>query len=162
MTRLVYLLGAALAAGVLAAPAFAQDPGNPFPGKKVDVFLYVDTVNGSSPKGAPKRSVGCTQSSYWKRGEQLVFRVWGNEAGTGDILSTANVKYAYVKVPGMPNLKLNWGGHGAAPNRIWFWTAAWDIPKDYPLGAVAYRVVFKTESNKFGVFTPSTPLTVNP
>ena len=162
MTRLVYLLGAALAAGVLAAPAVAQAPVNPFPGKKVDVFLYADTVNGSRPKGAPARPIGCTQTSYYKRGEQLVFRVWGVETATGDVLSSANVRYAYVKIPGQPNIKFNWGAHGTAPNRIWFWTAAWDIPVDYPLGEVAYRIVFKTESNKFGIFTPSTPLTVNP
>ena len=28
-----------------------------------------------------------------------MFRVWGSEAATGDVLSTENVKYAYVKVP---------------------------------------------------------------
>jgi hypothetical protein len=156
MTRLVYLLGAALAAGVLATPAVAQAPGNnPFPGKKVDVFLYVDTVNGSRPKGAPARPVSCTQTSYYKRGEQLVFRVWGNETATGDVLSTENVRYAYVKIPGQPNVKFNWGAHGTAPNRVWFWTAAFDIPADYPLGVMAYRVVFKTETGKFGIFDPS-------
>jgi len=154
MRRLIYLLGAALAAGTFAAPAALADdpPATPFPGKTADAFIYVDTVNGSRPKGAAPRPIGCTQINYFKRGEQLVFRVWGTETATGDPLSTANVKYAYVKVPGLPNMKLNWGPHGAASNRVWFWTAAWDIPADYSLGTVAYRVVFKTESNKFGVF----------
>jgi hypothetical protein len=164
MRGLIYLLGAALVAGVLVAPAVAQSP---FPGKKVDVFLYADTVNGSRPRGAPARPIGCTQTSYYKRGEQLVFRVWGNETATGDVLSSANVRYAYVKIPGQPNLKFNWGAHGTAPNRVWFWTAAFDIPADYPLGVMAYRIVFKTETGKFGIFDPSTlpepsRLTINP
>ena len=98
------------------------------------MFLYVDTVNGTRPAGAKPRPLGCTQTNYFARGEQVVFRVWGSEAATGDILSTENVKYAYVKIPGQPNMKLNWGAHGTAPNRVWFWTAAWIIPKDYPLG----------------------------
>lgn len=167
MRRVMYLLGAALVAGALTAPALAQEPAKPFPGNTADAFLYVDTVNGSRPKGAKPRPIGCTQISYWKRGEQLVFRVWGVEASTGEVLSTTNVKYAYVKIPGSPNLKLSWGPHGAASNRVWFWTAAFDIPADYPLGVLAYRVVFKTESGKFGIYDESalpesSRLTINP
>lgn len=157
MRRLYLLLGLALVAGALAAPpALAEDPpAAPFPGQTADAFLYVDTVNGTRPKGAAPRPLGCTQTNYFKRGEQVVFRIWGTEAKTGEALTTANVKYAYVKVPGVANLKLNWGPHGAASNRVWFWTAAWDVPTDYALGTVAFRAVFKTESNKFGIFKQS-------
>lgn len=158
MKRLFYALGFALVASALATPSVlaAGPPAtNPFPGTKADAFLYVDTVNGTRPKGAAPRPIGCTQTNYFKRGEQLVFRVWGVEAGTGEVLSTENVKYAYVKVPGQPNLKLNWGAHGAVGNKVLFWTAAWDIPADYALGTVAFRVVIKTESNKFGTFQQS-------
>ena len=119
---------------------------------RLDVFLYVDSVNGTRPSGAKPRPVGCTQTTTFKRGEQLVFRIWGNETPTGSILSTENVKYAYVKIPGQPFARLNWGAHGTAPNRVWFWTAAWNITQDFPLGTVTFRVVFKTESNKFGMY----------
>ena len=119
---------------------------------KLDVFLYVDSVNGSRPSGAKPRPVGCTQTTTFKRGEQLVFRVWGSVASSGDILSTENVKYAYVKIPSQPYAKLNWGAHGTAPNRVWFWTAAWNIAQDFPLGTTSFRIVFKTESNKFGLY----------
>jgi hypothetical protein len=119
---------------------------------RLDVFLYVDTVNGSRPSGAKPRPVGCTQTTTFKRGEQLVFRIWGTEAATGAILSTENVKYAYVKIPGQPFARLNWGAHGAATNRVWFWTAAWNISPDFPLGTTSFRIVFKTESNKFGLY----------
>lgn len=147
MRRMLLMLGAVVVLSAVAAPALAQGTADP---QKYDVFLYVDTVNGTRPSGAKPRPVGCTQSNYFARGEQVVFRAWGSEAATGDVLSTENVKYAYVKIPGQPNLKLNWGAHGATSNRVWFWTAAWIVPKGYPLGTTATQIVFKTEANKFG------------
>lgn len=184
MRSLVFLLGVALVAGVLAASAAAQTPaqdnlfpGNsadlalgagapaapaadqraaedkPFPGTLADVFLYVDVVNGNPKPPAVKRSRSCTQWSSFKRGERPVFRVYGVETGTGEALTTENVKYAYVKIPGLANAKLNWGPHGSGSAKTWFWTAGFDIPADYPLGVVAFKVVFKTESGMFGTYT---------
>lgn len=135
---------------VMAVAAFASSAQAADPPAKQAAFLYVDTVNGSRPVGAKPRPISCTQTNNFKRGEQVVFRVWGSEAATGDILSTANVKYAYVTIPGLPNLKLNWGPHGPASNRVWFWTAAWVISPDYPLGTADIKIVFKTEANTFG------------
>lgn len=145
MKRVLLMIG--LAVGVLAAvPSLGQAADPP----KLDVLLYVDTVNGTRPVGAKPRPIGCTQTNTFTRGEQLVFRVWGTQSSTGDILSTENVRYAYVKFPGLPNLKLNWGAHGAASNRVWFWTSAVIIPADYPLGDATARIVFKTEEGTFG------------
>ena len=157
MKRLVLLLGAALAMSAGAASPLRADTSTP---PKLDVFVYVDTVNGTRPAGAKARPVGCTQSNIFTRGEQAVFRTWGSEAATGDILSTENVKYAYVKIPGQPNIKLNWGAHGNTGAKVWFWTAAWNIPADYPLGTITARVVFKTEANHFGLVDYD--VTVNP
>lgn len=147
MRRMLLMLGAAVVLSAIAAPALAQSSADP---PKYPVFLYVDTVNGTRPSGAKPRPIGCTQTNYFARGEQVVYRVWGSESATGDILSTENVKYAYVKIPGLPNLKLNWGAHGTAPNRVWFWANAFIVPKGYPLGSVMTQVVFKTENNTFG------------
>lgn len=133
---------------VIVAPAAGQTIEPP----QRSVFLYVDTVNGTRPVGAKPRPIGCTQTNYFQRGEQVVFRIYGTEAATGAVLSTENVKYAYVKIPGQANLRLNWGAHGAPSNRVWFWTTPWIVPKNYPLGAVTTRIVFKTESNKFGLY----------
>ena len=146
MRRLSLLAGIVVVLGALAAPALAQAP------QKLAVFLYVDTVNGTRPVGAKPRPIGCTQTNTFKRGEQVVFRIWGSEAATGAILSTENVRYAYVKLPGQPNLKLNWGAHGASTNRVWFWTTPWIVPADYPLGSLTARIVFKTEESKFGLY----------
>lgn len=147
MRRLLVAIGAVAVLGAMAMPALAQAPD------KIPVFLYVDTVNGTRPApGTPPRPVGCTQTNNFKRGEQVVFRIWGSVADTGAILNTEIVKYAYVTLPGVPNLKLNWGPHGAQSNRVWFWTVPWIVPADYPLGSVRARIVFKTDENKFGLY----------
>jgi hypothetical protein len=151
MRRLMLVTGLAVAAGAILVPSLAQAADPP---KKLDVMLYVDTVNGTSraPGVSPRPRGGCTQTNVYRRGEQQVFRVWGTQAGSGEILSTENVQYAYVTVPGTPNLKLNWGAHGATSNRVWFWTAAWILPTDYPLGEGTAKIVFKTEDGTFGTY----------
>ena len=149
MRHPLMLLGLAAAAIALVVPAVAQGATGP---SKLDAFLYVDTVNGSRPTGAKPRPIGCTQSNVFTRGEQMVFRAWGTDATSGEILSTENVAEAFVTFPGMGDQKLNWGAHGATSNRVWFWTAAVNLAADYPLGAGTARVVFKTDEGKTGTY----------
>ncbi len=150
MKRLMLVVGLAVAASAILIPSLAQAADPP---KKLDVMLYVDTVNGSRPAaGTARRKVSCTQTNVFVRGEQQVFRVWGTIAGSGDILSSENVKYAYVTVPGSPNIKMSWGAHGATSNRVWFWTMAWNLPADAPLGESTAKIVFKTEEDEFGTY----------
>lgn len=149
MTRLTLLLGLVVAAVALVVPTVAQGADGP---KKLDAFLYVDTVNGSRPALAKPRPIGCTQTNNFVRGEQMVFRVWGTDAATGNALTTENIDYAYVKFPGMDNQKLNWGAHGATTNRVWFWTAPIALPADYPLGDGVAHIVMKTDDGKFATY----------
>lgn len=150
MKRLMLVMGLAVATSAILVPSLAQAADPP---KKLDVMLYVDTVNGSRPAtGTARRKVSCTQTNVFVRGEQQVFRIWGTIAGSGDILSSENVQYAYVTVPGSPNLKLGWAPHGAPSNRVWFWAAAWNLPADAPLGESTAKIVFKTEEGAFGTY----------
>jgi hypothetical protein len=118
----------------------------------MNVGLYVDSVNGTRPAGAAPRPVGCTQTNVYKRGEQFVLRSWGSDLTTGDILSTDNVDTAVATIPGQPNLTLNWGPHGVAGSQVYYWTGAWNIPADYPLGDLSVHVVFKTLDGKIGTY----------
>ena len=127
---------------------------------KLDVSLYVDSVNGTRPAAAAPRPIGCTQTNVFARGEQFVLRTWGVVMAGGEVLSTDNVDSAYVVIPGQPNLTLNWGAHGTTANRVWFWSNAWNIPKDYPLGEAVLKVTFKTDDGKTGVF--DYPITIIP
>ncbi|HEY8724841.1 MAG TPA: hypothetical protein VIL92_13405 [Gaiellaceae bacterium] len=117
-----------------------------------DVALYVDTVNGTQPVGAPKRPVGCTQSNVYKRGEQIVLRIWGFDLTAGQVLSTDNIDTATYSIPGQAAAVLNYGSHGAIGAKVWFWSAPWIVPAAFPLGDVIIHITFKTDSGKTGTY----------
>jgi hypothetical protein len=146
-----------VASSMLTVTVKPQNPPGSGPGGsgtaaagKVQLALYVDSVNGTRPKGAEPRPIGCTQTNVYRRGEQFVLRSWGYDLTTGSVLSLDNVIDAHFTVPGNPDVKLNWGAHG--PSKVWFWTNAWNIPKDYPLGDITVRVSFKTDAGKTETF----------
>jgi hypothetical protein len=107
---------------------------------KPTLGLYVDSVNGTRPAGAAPRLVGCSQTNVFKRGEQFVLRTWGMDLKTGSVLSDENVQSAKYSIAGQPDTVLNWGAHGATGAKVWFWTNAWNIPKDFPLGTTTVHV----------------------
>src|SRR5829696_5223385 len=120
--------------------------------KTTTTSLTSPVAVGPAAAAAP-RPVGCTQTNVFKRGEQFVLRTWGSDMATGDILSAENVDTATFTVPGVTApVTLNWGAHGATTNRVWFWSNAWNIPSDYPLGDAVIRVTFKLDSGKVGTF----------
>ena len=117
-------------------------------GPNLNVALYVDSVNGTRPAAAAARPVGCTQTNIYKRGEQFVVRSQGFDLTSGDVLSSANVDTAIAQIPGGRAVTLNWGSHGGATGKVWYWTGAWSIPTDYPLGDTKVHVVFKTDDGQ--------------
>lgn len=117
-----------------------------------DLALYVDTVNGTQPVGAPKRPVGCTQTNVYKRGEQVVLRIWGFDLTTGEVLSTDNIDTATYAIPGQAPGTLNYGAHGATGAKVWFWSAPWIVPAAFPLGDMTIHITFKTDSGKTGTY----------
>jgi hypothetical protein len=161
MKLLKVTIAAALVAGAVVPAVEAQAP---YPATTVDVAVYGDTV--SSSRGDVKLPRVCTQANNFPRKSRVVFRAWAVDTKTGKPIASADVKYAYVAIPGQPSLKLNFGPHGAVGNKVNFWSAAWAIPADYPLGVVPFRIVFKTLDNRFGIFRQppldSAQLTVTP
>ena len=119
---------------------------------KSDLALYVDSVNGTAPAGAPTRPVGCTQTNVYKRGERIVIRTWGFDLKDGTNLTTDNVDTATFTIPGQTPVVLAWGAHGATGAKVWFWTNFFTIPADFPLGDVTVQVAFKTDSGHTGTF----------
>jgi len=118
----------------------------------LDLSLYVDTVNGTRPSGVAPRPVGCTQTNVYKRGEQVVVRSWGTDLATTALLTSDNVKEAHFSIAGQPDVTLNWGAHGTAPNQVFFWSNAWIVPASFPLGETTIHVVFTLETGKTGSY----------
>lgn len=134
-------------------------PGNgpgssasPAPADKTELAFYVDSVNGTQPVGAAKRPIGCAQTNVFKRGEQVVLRIWGFDLKSGDTLSTDNVDTATATFPGVAPLTLNYGAHGATGNKVFFWSTPWIVPADYPLGDATVHIAFKTDAGQTGTF----------
>jgi hypothetical protein len=158
MKRLLAVFVLAIGATLLTSSAVAQTPPtpNPFPGAKHKVFLYVDTVQNSNPKNpAVKPTIGCTQTNFFRRGQGVVFRSWGVVTKTGETLTPDNTKFYYVKIPGLKPLKMSFGGHGSGPadTKPWFWTVNWDVPNDYPLGIVPFKVLVRTNAGQLTAFS---------
>ena len=129
------------------------------PGATSQLGIYVDSVNGTAPVGAAKRVVGCAQTNVFKRGEQVVLRVWGFDLKSGDTLSNDNVDTATATVPGVATpMTLGYGGHGTP--KVYFWSTPWIVPATFPLGDVTVHVAFKTVDGKTGTF--DYPITIVP
>ena len=122
------------------------------PKSSLDVGLYVDTVAGTRPVGTAPRQSGCTQTNVFRRGEQIVPRVWGTDLATTDVLSNDNVKEAHVSIAGLKDLPMTWGPHGAVGNQAFFWNAPFILPADYPFGETTIHVVFTLENGKVGTY----------
>ena len=160
MKRLALLLGSAIAAAAFAGPALAETA--PFPAKKVDVMVYADTTTAS--RGTVKFDKSCWVRNTFPQNSRVVFRMWAVDVAKGTPITDADIKYAYLKIPGQPNLKLGFSKHGALADSPYFWAIAWAVPADYPLGTVPFKIVVKTKENKFGIFEqapdPNAQLTI--
>lgn len=150
MKRTLVTIGAALAMAVLGSAALAAEAPKetPFPAPAtVGLFVAAQTVSVSTASG------GILQNQFG-RGSTVVFRVFAGETKTGIVLRPANVRYAYVKIPGQPSVKLAWTGPFAKgdPDAQWPWKASWTVPNDYALGIVNFKVLVKTKDGTIGSF----------
>ena len=133
---------------VFGPPASGGEIGLVDASGKINYAVYADTVNGTRPVGAAPRAAGCSQTNVFKRGEQVVVRSWGHDLTTQDVLSTDNITAAHFSIAGQPDVTLNWGAHGAAGAKVNFWSNAWIVPADYPLGQTTIHIVYITDSGK--------------
>jgi len=152
-------------AGLAASAALAQEPIVPPPGvdpgviwpapdrktKKFDIAFYVETLPGNG-------SGACRQTNTFERSQRAVWHIGAVNARKGTFVGPKDIKYAYIKIPGVSkNIGVTFVPHGRDPATApWTWTARWDIPADYPLGAVPFVIVFKLKgwpANKVATWT---------
>jgi hypothetical protein len=129
------------------ATALAVIPGEtPFPSPTItDIFVASQTVTGpTSPLGDG------VLTNFYPRGSTVVFKVFAAATKTGNILTQADVRYAYVSIPGQPNVKLAYSAPAKASSPAW--SATWTVPADYPTGLVKFAVRFKTTDKRYGTF----------
>ena len=166
MKTLKTLFAATIAAGALAVagPGLAADapfPMNPFPGESTDYTFNLQTLMGHGSKVKP--AVYCADSSVFKRGNQIIFRMYIVDAKSGKVLNGKDFSKVVVRIAGMPDLKTGFKPQGGNANAEspWLWSAAWLVPSDYPLGAFKFNVVaqLKTDGKpgKYITYNPVIP-----
>jgi len=161
-----------IAASQLTITGTPQEPFGPGPmttgavtSSNSDVVLFGDAVAGHT------RPVACTQTNVFKQGEQVIARAYGYELSDGAVLSmdnTSSTDLPHFTVPGptpsTPIVTLfNWGSHGSSgppAQKVYYWTGAWTIPLDYPLGDINVHMSFTTATGKTG--TLDYPITIIP
>src|SRR3990172_1125717 len=119
------------------------------------LFLDVNTVTAGA--GESRYNVDgeryCVATSTFKRGMHVVWLMEAYDAGTGKELQAADVKEAIVKLPHGENVSFRYGRHGSTDDSPWFWSAAWDIPPDYPLGVLDFEVAVTSSTDKRATFS---------
>lgn len=140
------------AAPTTVAPTTSTTLGPPAQGAGTHkLFLYVDTITGG---GSPKPAAGCAQTNLFQPGQLVVFRMDGvNVAAGGTDLTPQTVLAAYVRVPGVKAIPLVYGNHGTTS----YWTAAWSIAKNYPVGIVNFVVQVTTKAAPATATSPAVP-----
>jgi hypothetical protein len=169
-----WLLGAKKVPPATPAPTLA--PGAPTPTSAPKVTpsaafyntpqpysVYVEVLTASRQSSFDiLATAGCTPASLFVRGQRIVWRYEIIDTSTGKRLT--DLDGAKVKIV-LPNSVEAAGafsqrGGGKLADAPFMWGSNWDIPLDYPLGGIDYKVMITTKDGKS--FTWSPPVVVAP
>lgn len=145
--RIAVLVAGIATVAIVTTTAVAVVPGEtPFPSPKVvSLFVATTTFTGAgSPDGAD------VMTSRFLPGATVVFKVFAADATSKQVITADDVRYAYIKIPNQPSVKLTYVAPTQAngPN----FTGTWTVPSSYPLGVVNFVTRFQTKSKKYGNF----------
>jgi hypothetical protein len=132
-------------------PASYYEPVGPF-------FFYVETLTSTGPsKYGFTPTQPCIQSGVFKRGMRMVVRFEILDTKTGKRVTDrdgANIKLLLPhgeEIPGRWTIR---GSAAAMPDSAWMWDTTWDIPPDYPVGSLDYRIAITAKDGRVATFTP--------
>jgi hypothetical protein len=133
-------------------PASYYEPVGPF-------FFYVETLtaNEMPNKYGFAPTVACIQSGVFKRGMKMVVRFEVLDTKTGKRVTDRDGANIKMILPHGEEVIARWtirGSAAALPDSAWMWDTSWDIPPDYPVGSLDYRIVVTTKDGRTGTFTP--------
>jgi hypothetical protein len=145
MKRKLVVLAAGIAAlTAVTATALAVTPGEtPFPSPTIkDLMVTANTSNGSAPDAI--------LTSRFQHNATVVFRVFAANVKTKQVLTAQDVRYAFIKIPNQPNVRLTYQAPTTRNGANFVGT--WQVPTLYPLGLVDFTVRFQTQNRLFGNF----------
>ncbi|MBW7881303.1 MAG: hypothetical protein H3C34_01470 [Caldilineaceae bacterium] len=140
-------------------PAGATPPPRPTTpaeyDEAVDFAFYVETlVTTRQSEFGYAATLSCVPSGVFKRGQRIVWRFEVFDITAGKRLIDRDEPTVTVVLPHGEELTARFSQRagGRVPGAPWMWNAFWDIPLDYPLGGLDYRIVVTTKDERTGTF----------
>jgi hypothetical protein len=133
----------------LAAAIFSSGPK-----AAQSLLLQADAVIGST--GAPSPQDICVASSQFQQGEEVVFRVKVYDPTTGQTMDDQALDSVVVTLEDGQTFNATYGGHPGGPGVTptdYFWSAAWNIPANYPTGSAPFTATAESKDGRTGTFS---------
>jgi hypothetical protein len=147
-----------LPAGVSPSPAAPRDTPPPATYAKAgDFYVYAETlVTSTASKYNVASTIACTPSGAFQRGQRIVFRYDVVDLSTGIRLNDKDGSTVKVVLPNGDESAGRFGqrGGGQVPGAPFMWSSNWDIPLDYPLGGIDYKIVITAKDGRTMTWKP--------
>lgn len=156
----VLLWFAVIVAAIPLLPAGTASAG---PQGKLVYWVMADLVRGVTQ---PTAAI-CLQTSVFKAGEQVVWRVRVLDVSTGQDPGEEGKNQVAIVERGLKvtayletgqGFAMRYGQHPGRPKPgesvVWLWSTAWNIPDDYPSGRLKWWVVVTDKTGAFVRFDP--------
>jgi hypothetical protein len=145
-------------AGTTPAPAPAREtpPASTYQ-KAGDFYVYAETlVTTTASKYNVASTIACTPSGAFARGQRIVFRYDVVDLSTGIRLNDKDGSTVKVVLPNGDESAGRFGqrGGGQVPGAPFMWSSNWDIPLDFPLGGVDYKIVITAKDGRTMTWKP--------
>ncbi len=164
---ITWLLGAKQVPKATAAPTLAPGAPTPVPVAKptapasiydpVPFVVYMETLATTHQSGMDiASSAACTPSGRFVRGQRIVFRYEVVDTSTGKRLTDKDGAKLKIVFPNgdEANGGFSQRGGGKSPDAPFMWSSNWDIPKDFPLGGIDYKLVITTKDGTSFTWAP--------
>jgi hypothetical protein len=147
-----------LPAGQAAPTAAPRETPPPSTYEKAgDFYVYVETlVTETTSKYEVASTIACTPSGAFARGQRIVFRYDIVDLSTGIRLNDKDGSTAKVVLPNGDEAAGRFGqrGGGRVPGAPFMFSSNWDIPLDYPLGGIDYKIVITAKDGRTMTWKP--------
>jgi hypothetical protein len=121
-------------------------------------FIYVETLATERVSNyGVAATVNCLNTNTFKRGQRIVYRFEALDPTTGKRVTDADAASVKVRLPHGEELTARWSqrGGGRVPDAPWMWNTTWDIPLDYPVGALDYQITVTLKDGRTSTWKPA-------
>jgi len=147
-----------LPAGFTPPPAAPRETAPASAYEKVDgFFIYMETIaTASASKYNVASTLACTPSTVFARGQRIVFRYDIVDLTTGIRLNDKDGSVVKIVMPNGDEAagRFSQRGGGSVPGAPFMFSSNWDIPLDYPLGGIDYKILIATKDGRTFTWKP--------